>query len=268
MRYAERNSVYGINKAGLIKRIAAFFLDFVIFALVTVGVCSLVLTITDYDGYREKLEEKYEYHGVYEPIDPSIPLEEQVVGAFCVPEKEGDACSVAWYNFNTDEEAILLLHTCTSITLATSAVGVLAGVMVAYFLIPLLLKNGQTFGKKFMRLALINREGVRLRNINLFIRCLFGIYVVELMIPFYAILYIFSMSSGAIFALAIFLGIVVSNLFLLVGSKYGNLIHDLIGKTIVVEFDGQAIFDTVEELEKFKQIEEQKNIEYAKKKGY
>ena len=88
MRYAERNSVYGINKAGLIKRIAAFFLDFVIFALVTVGVCSLVLTITDYDGYREKLEEKYEYHGVYEPIDPSIPLEEQVVGAFCVPEKD------------------------------------------------------------------------------------------------------------------------------------------------------------------------------------
>lgn len=268
MRYAEANTVYGINKARLIKRIAAFFLDIVIFAVVTVGVCTLVLTITKYDSYRAELDAKYEYHGVYEPIDLSKPVEEQVTDAFCVPEAEGDACSVAWYNFNNDEEALLLLHTCTNITLATSAVGVLAGVMVAYFLIPLLLKNGQTFGKKFMRIALINREGIRLRNINLFIRCLFGIYVVELMVPFYAVLYIFSMSSGAIFALAIFLGIIVSNLFLMVGSRYGTMIHDLIGKTVVVEFDGQAIFDTVEELEKFKQLEKQKNLEYARKKGY
>ena len=34
MRYAEANTVYGVNKARLIKRVAAIFLDFVIFVFI------------------------------------------------------------------------------------------------------------------------------------------------------------------------------------------------------------------------------------------
>ena len=268
MKYAEANTVYGVNKARLIKRIAALCLDFVIFALIAVGIATLFSSIMNYDSYREKLDAKYEYYGVYAEVDPTKPAEEQSGMIFCEVKEEGDACYVAWDLFYKDEEATTLLHTCTNITLSTVAIGMLGATLITYFFVPLILKNGQTIGKKIMRIALINREGIRVRNINLFIRALFGVYVVELMVPFYCIVYILSGSPGALFTLAILLGILLADVFLVIGTRYGMSIHDLIGKTIVVEFDGQAIFDTIEELEEFKKKEKQKNIEYAKKKGY
>lgn len=268
MRYAERNSVYGINKARLIKRVAAACLDFVLFALIAIGFSTLISTISNYDGYRAQLDAKYEEYGLYAEYDPTLSEEEQPTNIFCSAVVEGDACDLAWQAFYADEEAVQLLHTCSNITIVTVSVGILGGALITYFLIPLFLKNGQSFGKKFMRIALINTEGIRVKNINLFVRCLFGIYVVELMIPFYAIFYILSGSPGSIIALAVVSAILIADIMLMMGSRYGQAIHDMIGKTIVVELDGQAIFDTVEELQKHKQKEEQKNLEYAKKKGY
>lgn len=267
MRYAEANTVYGINKAKLVKRIAAACLDFVIFALVAVGFATLSSLMFNYDSYREQLDQKYEEYGVYVTYDTSVP-EEDRTGIFCEIKEEGDSCYLAWEAFYADEEAEALLHKCSSITIATLSIGLFGGVMVAYFLIPLLLKNGQTFGKKFMRLALVNKDGIRVPKINLFIRALFGIYVVEYMVPLYGIIYIFSGLPGSIVATAIVIGILVGNMFLVATNKYGLTFHDMIGKTVVVEFDGQAIFDTVEELEEYKKKEQQKNIQYAKKKGY
>ena len=89
MRYAEANTVYGVNKARLIKRVAAIFLDFVIFALIAVGIATLFSSILNYDSYREKLDAKYEYYGVYAQIDPTKPAEEQTGMMFCeVKDKE------------------------------------------------------------------------------------------------------------------------------------------------------------------------------------
>ena len=268
MRYEDRNTVYGINKARLIKRVAAACLDFIIFTLVAVGFATLSSLMFNYDSYREQLDQKYEQYGVYLEYDASVPEEERVDGAFCEIKEEGDACYVAWEAFYADEEAEELLHKCSSITIITISIGLLGGSLFAYFLLPLLLKNGQTFGKKFMRIALVSNEGIRVPKINLFIRALFGIYVVELMVPLYGIIYIFSGLPGSIVATAVVLGIVLANMFLIMTNPLGTAIHDLIGKTVVVEFDGQAIFDTVEELQEFKEREKQKNLEYAKKKSY
>jgi uncharacterized RDD family membrane protein YckC len=178
---------------------------------------------------------------------------------------------VSAYEVNSlmsDEEAEALLHKCSSITIATISIGLFGGVMVTYFLIPLLLKNGQTIGKKFMRIALVSKEGIRVPKINLFIRALFGIYVVEYMVPVYGIFYIFSGLPGSILATAVVVGILIINMFLITTNRFGLTIHDLIGKTVVVEYDGQAMFDSIEELREYQKKEQQKNIEYAKKKGY
>ena len=267
MRYAEANTVYGINKAGLIKRIAAACLDFVIFALVAVGFATLSSLIFNYDSYREQLDQKYEEYGVYVEYDSSVK-EEDRIGIFCEIKEQGDSCYLAWEAFYDDEEAETLLHKCSSITIATISIGLFGGVMVTYFLIPLLLKNGQTIGKKFMRIALVSKEGIRVPKINLFIRALFGIYVVEYMVPVYGIFYIFSGLPGSIFATAVVIGILIINMFLITTNRLGLTIHDLIGKTVVVEYDGQAMFDSIEELREYQKKEQQKNIEYAKKKGY
>lgn len=267
MRYAEANTVYGINKASFIKRVAAACLDFIIFVLVAVGVTTLMTAIVQYDSYRAELDKKYEEYGVLYEYDPALG-EDQGGSIFCEMKEEGDACYVAWEAFYADEEATKLLNTCTSLTLASASIGLLFGAGVAYFLIPLLLKNGQSFGKKFMRIALVNKNGIRVQPINLFIRFLFGIFVIEIMVPFYSIMYIFSGSPGGIIALALVLGIFVSELLLVMTNRFGCAIHDLVGGTVVVEYDGQAIFDTEEELQKHLENERKKNLEYSKKKGY
>ena len=261
------SGVYGINKARLIKRIAAACLDFIIFTLIAVGVTTLMTAIVQYDTYRAELDKKYEEYGVLYEYDPSSG-EEYDGTIFCEMKEEGDACYLAWEAFYKDEEAVELLNTCTSLTLVAGSVGLLFGAAITYFAIPMLLKNGQTFGKKFMRIALINKNGIRVQTINLFIRFLFGIFVIELMVPFYSILYIFSGSPGGIIAVALVLGIFVAELILTSTTPLGTAIHDLVGGTVVVEFDGQAIFDTEEELQKFKENERKKNLEYSKKKGY
>ena len=262
-----KSSIYGVNKASMVKRVAAACLDFIIFTLVAVGFTTLMSLIVNYDSYRAELDKKYEEHGVLYVYDPSSG-EEYDGTIFCEMKEEGDACYVAWEAFYKDEEAVNLLNTCTSLTLVSGSVGLLCGAFFAHFLIPLLLKNGQTFGKKCMRIALINKNGIRVQRINLFIRFLFGIFVIELMIPFYSILYIFSGAPGGIIAVALVLGIVIGNMFLTATSPYGAAIHDLVGGTVVVEFDGQAIFDTEEELKAYQEKERSKNLEYAKKKGY
>ncbi len=261
------SSVYGINKGRMIKRVAAACLDFIIFALCAVGFTTLMSTIVGYDNYRAELDKKYEEHNVLYEYDPTAGVEDEG-SIFCEMKEEGDACYLAWESFYADEEAVNLLNTCTSLTLVTGSVGLFGGALVAHFLIPLLLKNGQSFGKKFMRLAVISKQGIRVRPMHMFLRFLFGIYVIELMVPFYGILYIFSGSPGGIIAVALILGIFVANLIMTTTTPFGSAIHDLVGGTIVVEYDGQAIFDSVDELNKFKEQEKQKNKEYARKKGY
>lgn len=102
-----------------------------------------------------------------------------------------------------------------------SAVDALLGlplVILVYLVPPLIFKKGQTVGKKIMGLILIHKNGSEVTTLQVFLRALIGIWVLEYVT---SILFYFSI-------------LILSVVFALV-NKQGMAIHDVIARTIVVE---------------------------------
>ena len=142
--------------------------------------------------------------------------------------------------------------------------------MVTEFIIPLIMKNGQTVGKKIFGLAVMRVNGVRIRTVSLFIRTFLGKYVIETMIPvLIALMIIFNaigiMGGPGIMGL-IFVGLLlIGQVLLLCFTKTKSMIHDIISDCVVVDMASQLIFDDEQSMLQYKA---QKSAEIAAKSPY
>ena len=95
-------------------------------------------------------------------------------------------------------------------------------------------------------------NGVKVKSIPLFVRALLGKFTVETMIPVYAAVYLF---FGRLNILMVFLTfvMVITNLLMIIISPKNNLLHNVISYTVVVDKQSQMIFETEEELIKYKE---------------
>ena len=118
----------------------------------------------------------------------------------------------------------------------------IAGALV-YILVPLIMKNGQTIGKKVFGLGLANSDGYKFSNPRLLMRfvpfavvdiSLFFLILVNLYIVMLIVLIIFLVS----FALAM-------------SSPKRMSLHDLTAQSIVVDLKTSTLFSTVEEEESY-----------------
>ncbi len=114
---------------------------------------------------------------------------------------------------------------------------------LVYIVVPLILKNGQTFGKKAFGLGLANSDGYKLINSRLIMRfvpfavvdiSLFFLILVNLYLVLLIILIIFLVS----FALAM-------------SSPKRMALHDLTGRTIVVDIKASTLFETIDQEEAY-----------------
>jgi uncharacterized RDD family membrane protein YckC len=133
-----------------------------------------------------------------------------------------------------------------NLTLLITTFSILITVLLLEFLVPLLLKNGQTLGKKIFGVALMRNDGVKISSVQLFIRTVLGKFTIEIMIPVYIVMMIFFNTIGLI-AIAVLGAILVGELLSLVLSKTGALIHDSIAGTVAVDMASQMIFESPEE---------------------
>ena len=97
----------------------------------------------------------------------------------------------AYEEFSKDEEVIYTYNLVFNLSLALITVGLLIGVAVVEFVIPLCLKNGQTVGKKIFGLCLVKNDSVKINNMMLFIRAFLGKFTIETMIPVYFIVLLY-----------------------------------------------------------------------------
>jgi uncharacterized RDD family membrane protein YckC len=136
--------------------------------------------------------------------------------------------------------------------------GILIAILIVEFLIPLFLKNGQTLGKKMFGICLMMDNGVKIKTLPLFVRTLLGKFTIETMIPVYFIVLLY---FGHINLLHIvILGVlVIAELLLIIIHRKNPLLHDLMSYTVVVDKESQMIFDTEEDLIKYKQEMAKKN---------
>ena len=146
-----------------------------------------------------------------------------------------------------DEQVLYSYNMVINLSLLITTIGILLGLLVTEFVLPLLLKNGQTLGKKAFGLGLVRPDGVRITTLQLFIRALLGKYTVETMIPVY-ILLMFLWGTMDITGTVVLFALAVAQLICLVVSRENAAIHDKLAGTVVVDIASQKVFGSAEEL--------------------
>ena len=239
--------IYDIQKASIWKRFAAALLDFILILTIAVGIAALVSLITGYDKANDRLEEIYaEYEEAYH-IDRTKSLDS-------LTEEEIKRYEEAELAISQDEEAIKVYGLVINLTLVITSVSILAAVMIGEFAVPLLLKNGQTVGKKIFGIGVMMTNGTKLKTVALFIRAVLGKYTIETMIPVLILIMIYFGSIG-ILGIIILALILLLELILIISTGNNSLIHDLTSDTVVIDAGSQKIFDSENDL-----IEYQKKI--------
>ena len=133
-----------------------------------------------------------------------------------------------------------------NLSLIIITVSILSAFLIFEILIPLLLKNGQTLGKKVFGVAIMRADGVRIPTALLFLRSIVCKFTLETMVPVMAIV-------GAVLfqwwvmAGILVIGILGLQIILFLATKEHTPIHDICTYTVAVDMGSQKIFGSAEE---------------------
>jgi uncharacterized RDD family membrane protein YckC len=249
-----------MQNASVMKRLAAWLLDAILVCVLSVGFAVILSAVLRYDSHYANLQAGYDRYEQQYGVVLRISQEEYEN----MSESQRENYDAAQVELLEDEALIRVYNLVLSLTLVIATLSILLGVMTMEFVIPLLLKNGQTVGKKAFGIALVRVDGVKVSTVQLFVRSLLGKYTVETMIPVY-ILLMFFWNAMDMTGTVVLAGLAVLEIACIIVNPYNALIHDLMAGTVAVDISSQKIFSNTEEL-----IEYTKRIhaERAQKQDY
>lgn len=236
-----------LQKASIWKRVSAAMFDAIVVGILAVGVAYLLAVVTDYDGYNRTMNDAFS--GYEQQYGVTFEMTEEQYAAMTDAERE--RYNEAYDALCRDDEAMYAYNMMVNLTLLISTFGILAAFLVSEFAVPLWLGNGQTLGKKIFGICLMRTDGIKISAPLLFIRTVLGKYTVETMIPVLIIVMIFFNMIGIVGPLVLAL-ILVLEIVLLAVTQTNSAIHDILAKTVVVDYLSQRIFENEEELIEFK----------------
>lgn len=239
-----------LQKAGLWKRISAGIFDGMLAAMLAVGVAFLLSLAFGYDSQNETLNAAYEKYETQYGVTFNISAEQYDA----MTEEEKANYQAAYDALVSDEEAMHTYNVVVNLMLLMTSLGILAGIVLMEFVVPLFFGNGQTLGKKIFGICLMRTDGVKLNTMQLFVRTVLGKFAIETMIPVY-ILLMFFMGAANIFNLLLLAAIALAQAVIVVVTRNNSLIHDLLAGTVVVDYASQRIFTSTQDL-----IEYQKRV--------
>ena len=254
-----KQEMYQIQKASLWKRFAAGLLDVILILIIATGCMVVISEIVDYDSKTAEMESYYEEYENQYGVNLDITTEEYEK----LTEDEKKIYEEVTEKITKDERIIKVYNYVVNLMLLMTSIGLLMAVIVVEFILPIILKNGQTLGKKCMGICLVKSNSVKVNNFVLFVRSILGIYTIEFMIPLY-VLILLIFGSGNIIFLLLAAGIIILNLGLIITSQDNLLIHDAFASTVVVDKSVQMIFESEEELIEFKKELHAKSVESKK----
>ena len=236
-----------IQKASLWKRIAAGILDLILLAVLATGFCWALSALLNYNSHLEKseaIEAKYMAEfGLQADMNADKFAE-------MTPEAQRDyeaRVAAADAALNADDEAMYTYTMVLNLSLIIATGGILLATLLLEFLVPMLLGNGQTVGKKVFGLCVIRIDGVKLTPLQLFVRVLLGRYTVETMIPVYAVVMAF-VGSLNLFMIILVAVLLLVEIITIAVTRNNYLLHDLMAGTVVADYGSQQIFKTTEDL--------------------
>lgn len=204
-----------------LKRIIAFVIDIVIVSLVV-----SLINLLPLDPYKDKYKDAYEKYN-------------EVVQKSTEDEKNDYKNEIIELNYE-----VYKYRTYSSMFSATA--------LILYFGVLPLVMNGQTLGKKIMKLRVVSNNEkklnfwkyliriVILNNIWLSLINIGAVYVVS-GVKFYYVTYVISMLSSLIYML---------NLIMVMFRKDNRGLHDMVAGTKVIEVSNDAVVESVEEVKK------------------
>lgn len=238
---------YDIQKASLLKRVSAWLLDAILFCVLAVGCMWAVGDLLGYDAKNAELTAHYSRYEAQYEVSFNYEFEE-AYQALSPEAKQQYLARVdeAFLALQSDEAAMQTYTLVVNLILLMCSIGILLAKVLLEFVVPLLLRNGQTIGKKVFGLAVMRTNGVRINGISLFIRSVLGKYTVETMLPVFLFIMI---NTGVLGILGLaMLGILgLAQLIMVFATANHCLIHDKLADTVVVDMASQMIFQSDED---------------------
>ena len=234
--------VTDLQKASLWKRISAGLFDMILIAILAVGAAALLSMAFGYNTHNQNLTDAYDRYAAQYGVEFQITQAE----FDAMTQAQQDAYDEAYQALISDPDVIYHYNMVLNLSLLITTFSILLAVLVLEFGVPLLLKNGQTLGKKIFGVALMRNDGVKLSAVQLFIRTVLGKFTIEIMIPVYILMMIFFNTIGIV-AVAVLGAILVGEILSMAISRTNALLHDTVAGTVAVDMASQLIFDTQEE---------------------
>ncbi len=238
---------YDFQKASMWKRISAALFDFIILSMVVVGIALILSTVLGYDGQIAKMGETYDKYEKEYSVDFDISSEEYNK----LTEEQKKNFDDAWAALTADGEFIGAYTMIVNLTLVIITFSILFSYLILEFLIPIILKNGQTLGKKIFGIGVMRADGVKLSPLFLFIRTVLGKYTVETELPVLIVIMVFFNIMGGLGVILVLLLLLVQ-IVLLIATRERTPIHDMLAQTVTVDIASQMIFDSKEEMLNYK----------------
>lgn len=230
------------------KRISAFLCDIILLSMLAVGFSFFMTWAVNYDHYNDSLDACYEKYEQQYGIEFEI-TEEEYLALGEAGQKNYDA---AFEALSKDADAVYYFNMVINLTLVILSVSILLSYVILEFIVPMILKNGRTAGKRVFGLAVMRIDGVKMNNLQLFARTIVGKFAIETMVPVYIIVMIYQNSIGIVGPIVL-IGLLILNIVCMCTTKTTRAaIHDLIAGTVVVDNASQMIFETEEALVEYK----------------
>lgn len=239
--------IWDLQKASIWKRVSAFLLDMIILGIIAVLFALIISAVSGYDSKSSELQARYDALENKYGITFQISNDDYQA----LPEEKRSMYDKAYQEFNADHAAVLLYHQIMNITIMTVSLSLLSAFLIVEFAVPMIMKNGQTVGKKVFGIAVMHANGVRVTPVAMLTRTLLGKYAIETMVPALIILMIYFNTIGIVGVVVIGL-IAVLQAVLMIATKTNSMIHDVLSNTVVVDMASQLIFDTQQQMIEFK----------------
>lgn len=239
--------IYDLQKASLLKRVSAWLLDAILLVILVTGIAVLIASVTGFDGYLEQYTSALTAYE--EQYDIQFNMTQDEYNA--LSEQERAVYDEAYQALISDQDAMYAYNMVVNLALLIVSLSILIAYLVLEFIIPLLLGNGQTLGKKVFSIAVIRTNGVKIAPVALFVRTFLGKYTVETMLPVLVILLLLT-GSGGMVALVVLAALLITQAVMLIVTHTNALIHDKLADTVTVDMASQMIFATEEDLLNYK----------------
>ena len=244
------HTMYDIQKASILKRVSAWILDVILLAVLAVGCAWVFSDIVGYDDQQARLDAYYDQYAKQYNTSFHYSVEEFEA----LSEEERTRYESAYKAFMADEAAVDLYVRVPLLSILTISVGVVLACLVLEFLIPLLLGNGQTIGKKVFSIAVMRTHGVKIEGVCLFIRSILGKCAIETMIPV-LIVNMLGLGMIGISGTVIVAALLLAQGIMVIVTQNNALLHDLMADTVVVDMSTQKIFNSDQERLEYQQRE-------------